>query len=77
MKMDFSFHVLYNALSPTDVKYYAYELLKGIVVAVAAACHVMSCHVMLISCHITSYYIILCHVIRCYVMKMFIDRIDV
>jgi hypothetical protein len=37
VKMDFSFHVLYNALTPTDVKYYAYELLKGIV----AACHVM------------------------------------
>jgi len=37
VKMDFSFHVLYNALTPTDVKYYAYELLKGIV----AVCHVM------------------------------------
>ena len=41
MKMDSSFHVLYNALTPTDVKYYAYELLKGFVAVVAAVCHVM------------------------------------
>ena len=33
--MDSSFHVLYNALSPADVKYYAYQLLKGIIIIVA------------------------------------------